>query len=91
MHLCGPGRRRCEVFNEAVDIAGVFAGWIDTGGEVAIGALGAAKGDGDVKTQSLMVICGHRRYCFTRLRREQDLMGPATFCAVQELKQGDRA
>ena len=64
VHAGGPLGSGGHVGDEAVDVACVFAGGVDTGGEVAVGALGATEGDGEVEPERV-VRCGRHRALFS--------------------------
>ena len=71
--LPGPHAGRLEIADEAADITRVLAGRINARGEVAVGALRPAKGDGDIDPKRVVLISGHkeivsRRQAVTRHR-----------------------
>jgi len=56
-----------EVLDEAVDVTGVVAGWVNAGSEVAVGAFRPAEGDGDIEAECVdrrFGGCSHCSYCF---------------------------
>jgi hypothetical protein len=62
----GPGFcRSSQVLDQPLDIALVIRRRITRRREVAIGALRPAKGDGNVDSQRVGAVAGHRKDCFT--------------------------